>query len=195
MAKRSWIVQTSFSTHKMSEKSVDTMGQGGHSPLAAALRKLAMVCAGLGGLAMFSVSLLVTGSVLFRSLGLGGLRGDFELVELACALCASLFLPLCQLNRGHVMVDLFTSWMGPRAQGKLDGLWMLVFAVAWAFISWRLFHGLLEMHDYGDKTMLLRAPIWIVFIPAVFGTALSALIALITALPLLSNATRALKVN
>lgn len=179
----------------MSEQSVETRGQGGDTPLVAALRKLAMACAGLGGAAIFTASLLVTGSVLFRTLGLGGMRGDFEMVELVCATCASLFLPLCQLNRGHVMVDLFTSWMGPRAQGKLDGLWMLLFAAAWAFISWRLLHGLLELHDYGDKTMLLRAPIWIVYIPAVFGTGLSALIAFVCALPLLSRANRAIKVN
>ena len=179
----------------MSEQSVETMGQGGDTPLAAVLRKLAMACAGLGGVAIFAASILVTGSVLFRTLGLGGMRGDFEMVELVCATCASLFLPLCQLNKGHVMVDLFTSWMSPKAQGRLEGVWMLIFGVAWAFVCWRLLHGLLEIHDYGDKTMLLRAPIWYVYVPAVIGTGLSALIAFVTALPLLSNATRGMKVN
>ena len=154
-----------------------------------------MVFAALGGLAIFIVSILVFTSVLLRELGIGGLRGDFEMVEIACAVCASLFLPLCQLKRGHVMVDIFTSWTPESVQRRLDGVWMLVFAFGWAFICWRLTHGMSEMHEYGDKTMLLGAPLWMVYIPAILGTGISALIAVVSALPLLSNAFRALKVN
>lgn len=177
----------------MAEVSQDHAGQWGHSPLTNFLRKIAVVCAGAGGLAIFSAALLVTYSVLMRTLGFSGVRGDFEAVELVCTACASLFLPLCQANRGHVMVDLFTNWMPERGKKRLDGVWMLIFAAAWGVLSWRLVHGLLDLQYYGDKTMLLRASIWWVYVPAVLGTGLSAIIALIQALPMLSGHFRALE--
>ncbi|WP_138467828.1 TRAP transporter small permease [Poseidonocella sp. HB161398] len=177
----------------MAESLHSPLEQGGHSPLFRGLHALATVSAGLGGAAIFGAALFVTVSVVLRSLGLGGIRGDFELVELVCAACASLFLPLCQITQGHVMVDLFTAWLPGRLQRRMDGLWMLLFAIGWGLVCWRLSHGLFEMLDYGDRTMLLKAPLWWVYVPGVFGTALAALIAVLMALPRLSSAFRVLE--
>ena len=44
-----------------------------------------------------------------------------------------------------------------------------------------------------DNVMLLKASIWWAFVPAVFGTGLSAIVALITGLPMVSSAFRALE--
>lgn len=177
----------------MAELLAPSDGQGGNSPLSRLLRLVCTASAAAGGLAIFTASVVVTVSVIMRNLGLNGIRGDFELVELVCTACASLFLPLCQLNKGHVMVDLFTYWMSPRLQRRVDGLWMLLFGIAWALLCWRLTHGLHEMYDYGDRTMLLRAPVWWAYVPAVFGTALSAGVAVLTSLPMISSAFRALE--
>ncbi|WP_321364294.1 TRAP transporter small permease [uncultured Celeribacter sp.] len=170
-------------------------GQGDHTPLFRALRAICLGSAGLGGAVIFAASLAVTLSVVMRNLGLGGIRGDFELVELACAACASLFLPLCQFNKGHVMVDLFTLWLKPVTQRRFDGVWTMIFAVCWAFLTWRLAMGLLEMHDYGDRTMLLRAPVWWVYLPALLGTGLSSIVAFLQGLPMISPAFRGLEVR
>ncbi|MBN9888184.1 TRAP transporter small permease [Salipiger abyssi] len=179
----------------MAERGETEAWQGAPNPLSRILRGLSYTCAGLGGLVIFVSAIIVSASVLMRNLGFGGIRGDFELVELACAACASLFLPLCQLTKGHVMVDLFTGWLPPSVQRRMDGLWTLVFAFAWAFLAWRLSIGLEEMHSYGDRTMLLRAPIWWVYMPAILGTTLSAIIAFVTALPMISNIFRAIQVR
>jgi TRAP-type C4-dicarboxylate transport system permease small subunit len=177
----------------MSEQMQNAAVQGGETLLYRSLRTVCTFSAGLGGLTIFIASLVVAYSVLMRTLGLGGVRGDFELVELVCVTCASLFLPLCQLNKGHVMVDLFTLRLPGRVQTRIDGVWTLVFAMVWALLCWRLCHGLYEMYDYGDKTMLLKASLWWAFVPAVFGTGLSAIVALITGLPMVSSAFRALE--
>ncbi|MBZ4021522.1 hypothetical protein CKO11_03500 [Rhodobacter sp. TJ_12] len=154
-------------------------------PLRRSLWQLCTLSAGLGGAAIFAVSLGVSASVVMRNLGFGGLRGDFEMTEIASAACASLFLPLCQLRRGHVMVDLFTGWLPRRARLPLDGVWTLLFAVFWAVVAWRLCLGLEDMRAYGDRTMLLGVPVWWVYCPAIFGTGLSALVAFDSALCLL----------
>lgn len=146
-------------------------------PLRRGLMLLCNLSAALGGAAIFAVSLLVTASVLLRNLGLGGIRGDFELTEIVCATCASLFLPLCQLRRGHVLVDVFTGWLPRHTRLQMDGVWTLVFGLCWAFVALRLCHGMLEVRGYGDRTMLLGVPVWWVYLPAILGTALSALVA------------------
>jgi TRAP-type C4-dicarboxylate transport system permease small subunit len=159
--------------------------QGSLPPLQLALLRLSKIFAALGGAIIFAASLTVTLSVVMRATGIGGIRGDFELVELVSAACASLFLPLCQLRRGHVLVDLFTNWLPFGLRQRLDGVWTLLFALGWALLCWRLMQGLVDLHGYGDRTMLLGVPIWWVYVPAVLSTGLSALIALVTARSLL----------
>lgn len=161
----------------MSEKLVEPDLQGGHPPLRRVLHIICTGLAGLGGLVIFGAAVFVTLSVIKSNLGMGSFRGEFELVELSCAACASLFLPLCQLNKGHVVVDIFTGGLSYDTNRFIDGFWSLIFAAAWAFVCWRLFHGLLEFHDYGDKTVMLRASVWWVYVPAVIGTGISAIIA------------------
>jgi TRAP-type C4-dicarboxylate transport system permease small subunit len=155
-----------------------TNSTGGHgSALYKFLHRLCIASAATGGLVIFVASFVVTFSVVRSLIGFGAVRGEFELVELACTSCASLFLPLCQLLRGHVMVDVFTNWLPIRTKQALDALWMLSFAAGWAFVCWRLFHGLMDVRGYGDNTMLLRVPLWWVYAPAVFGTGVSAIVA------------------
>ncbi|GAA0310144.1 TRAP transporter small permease [Rhodovulum strictum] len=163
----------------------DPLYHAAQPPLRRGLAFLCSLSAALGGAAIFAVSLAVTASVVMRNLGLGGIRGDFELTEIVCATCASLFLPLCQLRRGHVLVDLFTAWLPRHSRLQLDGLWTALFALAWAFLCWRLCHGMIEMRAYGDRTMLLGVPVWWVWLPAILGTGLSALVALDSAAALL----------
>lgn len=153
------------------------------------LLRLSIVFAALGGVAIFAASLTVSLSVALRSFGFGGIRGDFELVEVVAATCASLFLPLCQLRRGHVLVDLFTDWMPTPSKHRLDGAWTLVFALALGILSWRLGHGLVDVYGYGDRTMLLKLPLWWVYVPAVLSTGLACFIALVSANSLLRGTT------
>ena len=162
----------------MSEPIVHQAGENG-SLLQRLLHAICISSAAIGGLVIFGAAFVVTYSVLSSTLGFGAVRGEFELVGLACACSASLFLPLCQLNRGHVMVDVFTSKMPIKLNYYVDTFWTLIFALGWAFICWFLIHGMIEIHGYGDRFMLLRWPVWWAYVPAIFGTGISAIVALL----------------
>jgi TRAP-type C4-dicarboxylate transport system permease small subunit len=149
----------------------------GVAPLQTWLDRLARLIAALGGVAVFGVALTVTVSVLMRNFGLRGVRGDFELVEMSCAFAAGFFLPLCQLNKGHVVVDLFTGWLPPSVNRQIDTVWQLLFACGWFALSYFTLHGLIEIKAYGDRTMLMSIPLWWAYVPAVVGMSLSGLIA------------------
>jgi len=153
--------------------------QGGNSPLQIWLLRLATLSGALGGIVILGVAVIVTVSVFMRNMGLGGVRGDFELVQLSCVFAAGLFLPLCQLQKGHVMVDLFTNWLPGGTIALIDRFWTFIFAVAWFCLFVFMFKGMEDIRAYGDKSMLLQVPMWWSFVPAIIGAGLSGLIALI----------------
>lgn len=141
--------------------------------------KSSMFFAILGGLVLYALALTVTASVVMRATGIGGISGDVELVKIACGYAACLFLPLCQFRKGHVTVDLFSNMFPQSIQNFLEVLWEIIFALFWLLLAWRLFLGGMEIYEYEDRTQLLEIPVWIVYAPAVLGTVLSAMVALL----------------
>jgi TRAP-type C4-dicarboxylate transport system permease small subunit len=148
------------------------------SPLHIWLLRLATLSGAAGGAVILTVALIVTVSVIMRNVGLRGVTGDFELVQMSCVYAAGLFLPLCQLNKGHVMVDLFTTWLPRKILMRIDRFWTLIFAFAWACLFLYMFRGMEEIRAYDDRSMLLKIPMWWAFIPSIVGTGLSSFIAL-----------------
>jgi TRAP-type C4-dicarboxylate transport system permease small subunit len=120
---------------------------------------LARLLALFGGALAVCLALLVSTSITLRALGLGGVRGDFEFVQMGVALIVFAFMPWCQARRGNVMVDSFTTRLPPRLQAALDALWEVVFAGMMALIAWRLGAGALEAARSSTTTMVLLLPI------------------------------------
>lgn len=120
---------------------------------------LARLLALFGGALAVCLALLVSISITLRALGLGGVRGDFEFVQMGVALIVFAFMPWCQARRGNVMVDSFTTRLPPRFQAALDALWEVVFAAMMALIAWRLGAGALEAARSSTTTMVLLLPI------------------------------------
>lgn len=120
---------------------------------------LARLLALFGGALAVCLALLVSISITWRALGLGGVRGDFEFVQMGVALIVFAFMPWCQARRGNVMVDSFTTRLPPRFQAALDALWEVVFAGMMALIAWRLGAGALEAARSSTTTMVLLLPI------------------------------------
>jgi len=122
--------------------------------LAAATEALALA----GGALMLVMAALVTASVLMRWLLGDGISGDFELVQIATALGAFAFLPLCQARRGNVVVDSFTTKLPARARQGLDALWDITYAALIAILSWRLLVGALDAFASQTTSMVLGIP-------------------------------------
>lgn len=131
--------------------------------ITAVLTALSQVLALIGGLLLLAVTTLVVASVSGRALiwaGLGPVPGDFELVEAATALAVFCFLPWCQLERGHVSVDVFADMMGPRVDAALQVVFNGLMTGAAAFILWRLWAGMQDKMQYNETTFILQFPVW-----------------------------------
>lgn len=154
----------------MSETSGDTPAMMGSETGVRLLDRLARLLAMLGGALAVCLALLVSTSITLRALGLGGVRGDFEFVQMGVALIVFAFMPWSQARRGNVMVDSFTTKLPKRFQAALDALWEVVFAAMMALIAWRLGAGAMEAARSNTTTMVLLLPI----APAIAACALLA---------------------
>jgi len=145
------------------------------------LGHLSKVLAYVGGFILTAMAVLTVVSIIGRALlafGLGPLKGDYELVANGCALAVFCFLPYCQLNRGHVTVDILTSQFSARIQAFFGFLGDLLIAVAAIVITRQLWLGFGEKFPYGsdalrgalgmgykpffpETTYELEIPIWI----------------------------------
>jgi TRAP-type C4-dicarboxylate transport system permease small subunit len=136
------------------------------------LHRAATGIALLGGLVLFALTLLTVISVVGRAVFSAPIPGDFELVELGMAVAIFSFLPYCQIVRGNVIVDLFTSKASARTKALLDGVGNLLFTAIAALLTWRVALGGLEIRSYHETTMVLQVPVWWGYVPAVAFLAL-----------------------
>ena len=142
------------------------------------LEKLAKLSAIAAGLLMTFITLLTCLSILGRELLGKTVPGDFELVGLATGAAVGLFMPLCQLRNGNIIVDFFTAKVPKRINAGLDRLGALTLALSFAFLAWRSALGGLNAWNTHSGTMLLGVPEWIAYATMVPGFALTAAIGL-----------------
>lgn len=131
-----------------------------------------------GGVLLVAVAATVVVSVTLRSdlVKASGVPGDFELVQMITAICAFAFLPLCQLRRGNIFVDTFTSKFPLRVNRMIDATWDVVFGLAMIVIAWRLVVGAMNAWGSGENSMVLRFPL---YVPVAVCAVLAALLAVV----------------
>lgn len=141
------------------------------------LERLARLSALLAGALIVGVALLTCASLLGRNTTGATLAGDFELTGVAAGAAVALFLPWCQLRRGHIIVDFFTARAGARTNALLDRFGALVLGLMLALIAWRCTVGGLGAWRDHSGTMMLNFPEWIVYALMVPPLVLAAVIA------------------
>lgn len=138
-------------------------------PIGRTVGGLAWGLAVVGGVLLVASAILTVLSVSGRALlplGLGPVPGDFELVQMGVGLAIFAFLPLCQLRRGHVTVDILVLPLGKQAMAVTDLIGNLLMTVATAILLWRLYAGFQDKLAYNESTFILRLPLWWFYLPA-----------------------------
>jgi TRAP-type C4-dicarboxylate transport system permease small subunit len=143
------------------------------------IRAIASVMALLGGLLLLVLVVMTVISITGRAFvgvfdfppldRLGPVPGDFEMVSAGCAVAVCAFLPWCQLNRGHVTVDVFITPLSDRVKAVLTLIGNILMTGATILIAWRLQLGLADKLSYNETTMILEMPVWYGYAGAVVG--------------------------
>ena len=145
----------------------------------------AKVLAVFGGTVALAVAAVVVVSVLKRWLFSQPIPGDFELAQIGTAVAVFAFLPYCQVVRGNIVVDTFTTALPAKLRGRIDALWDFVYALAMAFVAICLTRGTLATFASHEVSMVLRIPVWPGVAFGALACAFLAVVSLATALGLL----------
>lgn len=134
-----------------------------------------------GGIVLIALVILVVVSVTGRALLWAGLRpvtGDYELLEAGVGFAVFAFLPWAHLERGHAVVTLFTDRFGPRVNRWIVVITDLLMLTAAAFVTWRLYHGMLDKFAYNETTLLLRMPLGWTYSAGLVGASVFVIVAI-----------------
>ncbi len=142
------------------------------------LERLAKLCAIAAGVLLTGITLLTCISLIGRNTTGWTIVGDFELSASAAGAAVALFMPWCQLRRGHIIVDFFTTGASARTQVRLDRLGALLVGLVMALMAWRSAMGGLSAFKSQSGSMMLGFPEWVVYACIVPPLALCALIGL-----------------
>ena len=150
-------------------QSEKTIGSRPKDKFGRALFDISTIFSLFGGFILLLIVSISVVSIVGRIFFSSPLMGDFELVEMGCAIAIFCFLPICHLKNGNVIVDFFTLGLAKWRRKVLDGISGLLYAFIAMFFSWRMIYGAGDMFRYNEQTMLLKLPVWIAFIPGVFS--------------------------
>jgi len=142
------------------------------------LENLAKLCAIAAGLLLTGITLMTCASLIGRNTTGDSIVGAFELTGVAAGAAIALFMPLCQLRRGNIIVDFFTAKASVALNNKLDRFGALLLVLIFGLLAWRTTLGGLNVYSANSETQIMGFPEWIVYATMVPPFILTGLIAL-----------------
>ncbi len=142
------------------------------------LEKLAKLCAIIAGVLLTAITLMTCASLIGRNTTGDSIVGAFELTGVAAGAAIALFMPLCQVRRGNIIVDFFTAKMSAAVNDKLDRFGTLLLVAIFGLLAWRTTLGGLNVYAANSETQIMGFPEWVVYATMVPPFVLTGLIAL-----------------
>lgn len=139
-------------------------------PISLVGRVLNAVCRAFAigsGVTLMLMALMSVVSILGRSLISKPILGDYELVQMMSAVAVTMALPFCQMIRGHIIVDFFTTGAPKKFNRACDIVANLLLSVAAFAFAWRITLGMFDLQGSNDASMLLNLPIWWGYVPMI----------------------------
>ncbi len=140
---------------------------GPSDPVGRVLNRMARALAIAAGLTLVLMALMSLASIVGRTVLDMPILGDYELVQSMSAMAVAMTLPFCQMIRGHIIVDFFSTGFPKPVNRWLDGLANLVLGLAGFLFAWRTAVGMAGLYVSGDASMLLNLPTWWAYVPMV----------------------------
>lgn len=126
---------------------------------------VAVALALAGGLVLLGIVALTCVSIVGRALvpfdiGVGPIRGIYDMTEIGMAAAIFAFLPWAHLQEAHARVDLFQFAIPDVINRLLDLLFNIAMLAVAAFGTYRLYLGMQDKLSYGETTLIAQIPVW-----------------------------------
>ena len=119
--------------------------------------------------------------IIARSIGLFSIYGIIEISQGTLLLIACFGQPWVFATRGHIVVDLLTSWLPASTAHWLDAAGYFLAGLALLVLGWYIAVGGWEMHATGERSQTLALSPLVVRVPAAIGLVVSAISAVFVA--------------
>jgi TRAP-type C4-dicarboxylate transport system permease small subunit len=142
---------------------------------------LATAIAIAGGSVLVLVTIITVFSVIGRALiplGLGPIRGDFEIIQTGVMFAIFCALPITQYHRGHADVSVITDYFPARAAAIIELVMDALMVVVTIFILWRFSIGLLDKYGNREMTFILHTPVWWSYAVGLLGAVCTVIVAI-----------------
>lgn len=114
----------------------------------------------VGTIGLFCMMLMVTADVFLRAAFNQPIKGATEISELLLVLVVFFGLAYCEAHRGHVRVEILTSYLRRRMQLLLDCVTTFIALAFFALIVWRSIVDAIEIRQVGEVFECLRIVVW-----------------------------------
>jgi TRAP-type C4-dicarboxylate transport system permease small subunit len=142
------------------------------------LNKIALGIATLlalaGGAVLLCLIVLTCVSIVGRvfvplDIGIGPIRGIYDMTEIAMAAAIFAFLPWAHLTEANARVDLLEPVLPGLVNKGLDLLFNLAMLVVAVVGTWRLYLGMLDKMSFREVTLIAQIPVWQGYAAALVG--------------------------
>jgi TRAP-type C4-dicarboxylate transport system permease small subunit len=131
---------------------------------------------------LFVMMTMTMADVLLRKLTNTTIIGAGEITEMMMAVVVFCSLAQCQVEEGHIRIDLIMRKAGPRIQSVVDMVTQFLCFGLFCLVTWSTFTHAMEIMEWEEVSIDLAIPIYpFVFIAAI-GSAMLALILLYKAM-------------
>ncbi|MEO0495818.1 MAG: TRAP transporter small permease [Pseudomonadota bacterium] len=97
------------------------------------------------------------------------LPGYEDFVSLAIAVAALAFMPWCQLQRGHIAIDIIVSRLPETISNMIDKAWLVLLTAVCLFLAYWLATGMIEARSDNAMSPILGWPRWPFFGPGIIS--------------------------
>lgn len=109
---------------------------------------------------LFSMMTMTAIDLFLRNFTNASILGANELTELMMVAVVFCSLAQCEVENGHIRLDLVMDQLGPKAKLRADIFTQALSTIIFGLMSFSLFHHSANMKKYGEITMDLGIPLY-----------------------------------
>lgn len=143
-------------------------------------QKLVQTCTALSAVALVLMMGATVVDVFMANVFKRPIVGVFDLVETTLVLSVFLGFPATFLAGGHIAVDVVDLVASPTTLARLKILAKLFSLVFLAFLAWQMIEPAHDAYKFGERKQELGLPLYALWIPMIFGIAVSALMVFVS---------------
>jgi len=126
---------------------------------------------GIASVALIAMMLIVVGDVVLRAVFNTPLRGAYDLVSIALLVMVFFGIGPVIVMKREILIDLIDGIVPQFALRALKTLPSILTLAVFSFIGWAMLEPAINAWRWGDRSLELGLPLWLLWLPAFVGLA------------------------